>query len=255
MKTDQTTINARAMYDEYRFGDFNYGQKRERFDSLLFKYLSKLIKLDKNKKLFDIGCGSGEWLEIYLKHGLQKDQITGVDIAPSNISELNKKGFNAVCSNVLNLELGDNVSDFTVCNGVIHHTSNPYKALCELVRITKPGGYIYLNVYNKWHPYFYIVHRAMFPLRFIYWHINKKVIDIIYHISKIFFQPIAYIVFKEFLNDKTGKAFFMDQVITSEARLFSKSDIKSYAKKLNCSVCEFKYNRYFLMLGTILKVN
>ena len=146
------------------------------------------------------------------------------------------------------------MSDFTVCNGVIHHTNDPFKAFTELVRITKPGGYIYLNVYNIWNPYFYIVHRAMFPLRFFYWKINKKIIDFVYPLANIFFQPLAYLAMGKFLDEKTGKAFFMDQIITPRAHLFSKSMVKSYAKRTNSTVCEFEYNRYLLMLGAIIKV-
>ena len=249
---DQVTVKAREMYDEFNFGNFSYGKKRKQFDQLLYKYL---ICLDKNSKLFDIGCGTGELFSIYEDFGVTKKQITGVDLALSNITELKNKDYSAICSNVLNLELNDNISDFTICNGVIHHTSDPFKAFLELVRITKPGGYIYLNVYNKWNPYFYLVHRAMFPLRFVYWNVNKKIVDIIYQISKIFFQPLAFMAFGEFLDDKTGKAFFMDQIITPKAHLFSKSDLKSYAKRTNCSIEESSYNRYFLMLGVVLKVN
>lgn len=249
---DQTMINTKTMYDEYRFGHFSYGTKRDKYDSLLFKFIS-MIK--KGKKMFDIGCGTGYWLDKYIELGIPKEQITGVDLAPSNISELTKRGFNVLCSNVLELKVENNVSDFTVCNGVIHHTNNPSKAFSELVRITKPGGYIYLNVYNKWNPYFYLIHKAMFPLRFFYWNINKKIINIVYPISKIFFQPFAYLALGEFLDDKTGKTFFMDQIITPYAHLFSKSDIKSLAIRNKCIVEEFSYNRYFLMLAGIIKIN
>ena len=240
------------MYEEYRFGDFSYGKKREKYVSLLFKFLSNR---GKNKKLFDIGCGTGYWMNVYERLGFSKADIVCVDIAATNIAELKKKGFNAICSNVLALDLEDKVSDLTVCNGVIHHTNDPFKAFSELVRITKPGGYIYLNVYNKWNPYFYIVHGAMYPLRYLYWNYNKKIIDFVYPLSKIFFQPISYLVFREFLDDKTGKIFFMDQVITPQAKLFSKSILRSYSKKFNCSIEEFRYNRYYLMLSVILRVN
>ena len=249
---DQTIINTKTMYDEYRFGHFSYGAKRDKYDSLLFKFISMV---EKDKKLFDIGCGTGYWLDKYVKSGIPKKQITGIDFAPSNISELTKKGFNTLCGNVLELEIEDNVSDFTVCNGVIHHTTNPFKAFKELVRITKPGSYIYLNVYNKWNPYFYIVHRATYPLRYIYWNFSKKIIDYIFPLSKILYQPLAYLALGEFLDDKTGKAFFMDQIITPQAHLFSKPVLRSYASRCNCSIVEFKYNRYFLMLAAIIKVN
>ncbi len=249
--TEQVTAKAGTMYNDYRFGDFNYGSARERLDPGFFEFIS-MVKND--KKVFDIGCGSGYWLNVCVREGIPKENITGVDLAPSNVEELGKKGFKAVCSNVLKLDLNDDVSDFTICNGVIHHTNDPFKAFGELVRITKPGGYIYLNVYNIWNPYFYLVHRAMFPLRFLYWNVSKKIIDFVYPLAGIFFQPLAYLAMGRFLDERTGKAFFMDQVITPRAHLFSKSMIESYAKRKNCIVEKFAYNRYFLMLGAIIKV-
>ena len=249
--TEDVTVQAREMYNDFRFGDFNYGNKREKFDQLLFRFLSMV---DKDKKLFDIGCGAGYWLGTYVRLGIPKSNITGVDLAPDNIRELQNKGYKAVCENILDLRFENDSADFVMCNGVIDHTSDPFKAFSELVRITEPGGFIYLNVYNKWNPYFYLVHRAMFPLRFFYWNMSKKIIDFIYPVSALFFQPLAYLAMGKFLDEKTGKAFFMDQVITPKAEVFSKSEIRSYAQKLGCEVIEFKYNRYFLMLAAIIKV-
>lgn len=249
---DQASKNTQILYEELGFGDFSYGKKREKFDSFLFNFLSRIKKSD---NLFEIGCGCGYYFDTYLGFGISKDQITAVDIAPSNISELKKKGYKAVCDDVLNLQFDDKISDFTICSGVIHHTIDPAKAFSELVRITKKEGYIYLNVYNKWHPFFYIVHRLTYPIRYCYWNWTKKIIDIVYPLSKIFFQPIAYLTLGEFLDDRTGKIMFLDQVITPNAHLFSKSDLRLYAKKNNCEIEEFKYNRYFLMLAARIKVN
>jgi ubiquinone/menaquinone biosynthesis C-methylase UbiE len=168
---------------------------------------------------------------------------------------LRQKGFNAVIGDVLALPFGNNVSDLTVCIGVIHHTDDPFKAFSELARITKPGGYIYLNVYNKLNPYYYLVHRATFPIRYCYWNYSRKVVDIVYPISKLLFQPLAYVTLGKFLDDKTGKTMFMDQVITPRAHLFSKSMLDSYAHKCGCMVEKYMYNRYFLKLSAIIRAN
>ena len=245
------TDRAREMYNDFPFGNFSYGKKREKYESLLFKLLRES---GKKHKLFDIGCGAGYWLNVYIREGIPKENITAVDLAPNNIENLKKKGFNAVCASVLCLPFENNVSDLTVCNGVIHHTEDPLKAFSELVRITKSGGYIYLKVYNIWNPYFYIVHRAMLPVRYFYWHISKKIFDWVYPLSAILFQPLALLAFGEFLDNETGKAILMDQVFTPRADLFSKGKILSYAKKYNCEVIEFEYDRCFIMIGAVIKV-
>ena len=249
---DQITKDSKTLYNELKFGDFNYGQKREKYDALLFKFVGKI---QKEQTLYEIGCGNGSYLDTYIRLGVKKEQITAVDLAPSNIENLNKKGFNAICSNALSLDINDNVSDLTICTGVLHHLSDPFKGFTELVRITKPNGYIYLNVYNKWHPFFYLAHKLTFPIRWFYWNVSKSVLEIIYPLSKLLFQPLAYIALGEFLDDKTGRIHFMDQVLTPQAYLFSKSNIKAYANKCGCDIEEFKYNRYSLMIAAIIKVN
>lgn len=249
---DKVSNQARELYDNYTYGNFSYGKQRERYDPLLFDFLKKP---NKDSTLYDIGCGTGFWMDAYINNNVSKDNIVAVDITPRNIMELRNRGFKALCGNVNHLPFSNNVSDFTICQGVIHHTANPFQAFKELVRITKHGGHIYLNVYNRWNPYFYIVHKATYPIRYLYWNISKKIIDIFYPVSKIIFQPIAYLLFGQFLDDKTGKTMFMDQIITPRAHLFSKSILMKYAERCNCEIQEFKYNRHHLMLAAILKVN
>lgn len=249
---DQGTLNSRILYDELKFGNFSYGQKREKYDSFLFELLSKVKEYE---TVFDIGCGDGEYLDKYLRLGLKKDQIVAIDLAPSNIKNIKRKGFKALCLNAMKLELEDNISDFTICNGVLHHLSIPFKGFSELVRITKPGGYIYINVYNKFHPYFFMVRNLTFPIRWWYWNVSKEIFNLVYPISKILFQPLTYLAFGEFLDNITGKNHFKDQILTPQVYTFSKSDISNFAKKCNCEIEEYRYNRYLLMFAALLRVN
>ncbi len=247
------TDNTRTMYSEYRFGTFSYGDKREAYESLLFELLPK-AKPD--SILFDVGCGSGYWLDVYVRLGIRKDCINCIDLAPANVEAARARGFNATVGNVMDLvNIPDKVSDLTVSIGVIHCARDPFRAFRELVRITKPGGLIYLNLYNKYHPYYYIVHRATFPIRFLYWNWNRKVADVAYWCAKPVFQPLTYLALGEFLDDKTGKTMFMDQVITPIAHLYSKSMFNSYAARCGCTVQAFRYNRYKLMLAAVIRVN
>ena len=247
---DEITKQAKKMYDEYTFGDFCYN--RDIFNAPL---ISTLARLDKNKIVFDVGCGTGYWLDKLVSFGFPIDNITGVDLSPSNVENLKKRGFNASCENILDLQLEDSISDFTICNGVIHHTTDPFKAFLELVRITKNDGRIYLMVYNKYNPYFYFVHRLTYPIRYLYWHYNKNIVDFIFQISKPALQIISRMVTGQTLDNKTARALFMDQIISPRAYLLSKSMLRSFAKTCNCQLQLLKYIKGYIEIAAIMKVN
>lgn len=250
---DKITTNAQSLYDHYRVGHYSYGDKREKYDPFLIEFLKNIPR---NKKLYDVGCGSGFWLESYVHHGVSKNDITGVDLSSENIAEIQNKGFNAQVGNVLNLEeVKNDVADYTISNGVIHHTSDPLKAFQEIVRITKPQGKIFLTVYNKWNPYYYIVHKATFPIRYYYWEHSKKIFNVVYPIAKCIMQPFAKLFFGEFLDDKTARTIFMDQVMTPRADLFSKKILRRYAGHCNCRIKEIRYIKRHLMLAAVFEVN
>lgn len=250
-KMDRVTERARELYDQYTVGDYSYGEKRHRFDTTLKRALARLPAA---AQVYDVGCGTGHYLEAFVQWGVPKSQLTGIDLAPENVRNLQARGFNALNENVLDLRVSDDVSDFTFSQGVIHHTSDPFRAFQELVRMTKPGGLVYVNLYNGWHPYFYLIHRATFPLRYAYWNWNKKVADWFFYPAALLFQPLAFLVMKEFMNMKTAKTFFMDQVMTPRAHLFTRSKLEHWATRCGCEVESVEYNRHFLMVFALLKV-
>ncbi len=247
----ETRQRPRELYDRYRFGDFCYGQQRDRHNRPLLEFLRTLPP---ESNVYDIGCGTGYWTEAAVRSGIPRERLFALDLSPRNIASLHAKGFKAVCGDVLSLPLNDNVADVTICNGVIHHTPNPRGAFRELVRITQPGGLIFLAAYNRWNPYFLLVHRAAAPIRYAYWHWSKRVLDWIYPVAQLAFQPLAYCVMGRFLDRQTGKTMLADQVMTPHAHLFSKRAIRRYALESGCTVLEFGYSGGHMMLTAILKV-
>jgi len=243
--------NVQELYDAYGFGNFCYGSKREKHNTPLVAFLDTLTEKD---TVYDIGCGQGFWLERCLERGLPKYQLWGVDLSPRTVNDLKARGFQASCDDILNLQVADNVSDFTICSGVIHATPDPFRAFTELVRITKPGGYIYLSVYNRLNPYHYLVHKATFPIRYLYWNGNKNIVNWVYPISKFIFQPLSYLVFGEFLDDKTGRTMFMDHVMAPYAHLSTKRSLKKFAEARNCDVIRATYFMGFLMIACVLRI-
>ena len=106
----------------------------------------------KNKIIVDVGCGSGRFCK--LAHLLKAKKVIGIDSSKKNIN-YNKKKYRKI-SNLkfiygdnTKLKLKNNLSDITISQGVIHHTTDMFKSLSELIRITKKGGIILLLVYGE----------------------------------------------------------------------------------------------------------
>lgn len=217
-----TVEHVRQHYDGLAFGVFCYGDKRAGFYPLLPEFVAMIGPAD---RLCDIGCGAGFFLEEFERRGVAKDRLFGVDLAPANVRRVQERGFQAACGNVLALDQATDSFEFTFCAGVIHHTPDPSRALRELARITKPGGHIYLAVYNKWNPYFWLVHKATAPLRALHWRGWTKLTEFTYGLWKLAVQPVSYLVFGRRLDEQTCRALYMDQVLTPYAHLFSVADV------------------------------
>ena len=246
---EKSKDNVKVLYGRYPFGDFEYD--RSKYNPLLKDFL-KLRK--KGNILYDIGCGNGYWFRIYSLYGFTKNKIRGVDLSRKSVEHLNRLGYRVIEGNVLGLNLTHNVSDMTVCDGVIHHTADPSKSFRELVRITKPNGHIYINVYNKFHPYHYIVYWAAWPLRYAYWNINKKAVVPFQDMAVPILKFVLFLLTRKVVTSKTARTIFMDQVITPYAHLFTKNELINLAKRNGCKVMSLKYNKYYSMISAILKV-
>ena len=106
------------------------------------------------KKVLEVGCGTGQ-LSIYFSTG-NNNLIVSLDATMESLKIV--KNF-AKKNNINNIEfvnadifddvLKDNYFDFIWCNGVLHHTKNPYEAFCIISKSLKKNGYILIGLYNK----------------------------------------------------------------------------------------------------------
>ena len=104
--------------------------------------------LPSNTILADIGCGNGKNMLI------RKDLYPiGVDASFELCKIVQEKQLNCIYGNILEIPLETESIDNTICVAVIHHLDTEEQrslAIKELIRITKPGGKIYIQVWmNK----------------------------------------------------------------------------------------------------------
>jgi len=114
------------------------------------KYIHDVLNNDKQKRILDIGAGTGAY-SVYLdKEGYKVD---AVELVKHNIDVFKKKSSNVniIQGNALDLNMfEDNTFDVTLLFGPMYHLlkeEEKLKALSEAKRVTKEGGTILVSYY------------------------------------------------------------------------------------------------------------
>jgi SAM-dependent methyltransferase len=102
-------------------------------------------------RVLDAGCGSGKLTRQIAGHG--PEYVVGTDINESvdEVYALTRERPNLlfVQANIFALPFPEKRFDLVWCNGVIHHTPDPERAFRALARQVRPGGVLYIWVYDK----------------------------------------------------------------------------------------------------------
>jgi SAM-dependent methyltransferase len=249
---NRTTRRAKELYNRYRFGEFSYADKRSGFQPNLVSILESCTA---DQTVHDIGCGHGYWARYLVDLGVvPREKVVCIDLAPENVRELRAQGFNAKVGDAGNLDLPDDCSDVTISSGVIHHTEDPRRSFSEVVRITKPGGIIYLTVYNVFHPYFWLVHKLTAPIRWAYWNISRRMADILFYVAAPVAQPIFLIRTGRFARTSDLRVHLMDQVFTPRAHLFSDRGIRRLCDDQEVTIFEKGFLHGGMMREAVIRV-
>ena len=107
------------------------------------------------KKVLEVGCGTGQ-LSNYFSIGTN-NEVFGLDptieslLLANNFSKKNKiENINFINADIFDDVLKKNIFDFIWCNGVLHHTKDPYGAFKILIKSLKKNGYVLIGLYNKY---------------------------------------------------------------------------------------------------------
>lgn len=96
-------------------------------------------------KFLEIGCGNGKNMLI------RPDKFKGCDICEEFVNMCKDKNLNVVKADATDLPYEDNIFDVTISVAVIHHLSTEerrLKAIKEMLRVTKTGGKILIEVWG-----------------------------------------------------------------------------------------------------------
>jgi carbamoyltransferase len=152
---DVTEI-VKAFYEEHPFPNYD---DHESLRSLVAKSRSGLYakllgeQLPDNCDILEIGCGTGQ-LSNFL--GITCRSVTGTDLCLNSLRmaedfrrrhSLSRVRF--LQMNLFRPALKPGQFDVVLCNGVLHHTTDPYGGFRTIARLLRPGGLIVIGLYNR----------------------------------------------------------------------------------------------------------
>lgn len=163
----------RDVYQKDTLSAFIYRERRSAVLAILDN-----LRLPKNSRILEVGCGAGSTTVAMLKMGYRVSAVDKVaDMLELTSQAAEEAGLSAdlqtSSDDICQLSSPAGHFDLVLAVGVLPWLECPVMALLELERVTKSGGYIILTAANKW-----CLNQALDPLCFpgmrpVRWHIAE----------------------------------------------------------------------------------
>ena len=120
--------------------------------SKFYNFTASLLPMEKDKRILDLGCGTGlELEELFQMNPYAK--VTGIDLTEAMLETLKAKfpdkDITTVCESYFDVPFGEEIYDATVSVESLHHFTKEQKLPLykKLNKALKPGGYFILTDY------------------------------------------------------------------------------------------------------------
>jgi 2-polyprenyl-3-methyl-5-hydroxy-6-metoxy-1,4-benzoquinol methylase len=157
-KTDKDVTDiVKQFYEEHPFPNYD---DTESIASLIAKsrrgLYARLLaeQIGYNTKVLEVGCGTGQ-LSNFLGIGCRT--VIGTDVCMNSLrlaeNFRQSQGLTRVRFLQMNLfrpAFREGHFDMVLCNGVLHHTSDPYGGFRSIARLVRPGGHLVIGLYNRY---------------------------------------------------------------------------------------------------------
>lgn len=153
---DVTNI-VKDFYEESPFPNYeeleNVGDLVQKAQSTFFANLLN-NQIPFNIRVLEVGCGTGQMSNFL---GVAQRYIFASDVCLNSLKlgqefkrNNNLKNIGFYQMNLFKPIFKLESFPLVICNGVLHHTSNPFAGFLSISKLVKKGGYILVGLYNKY---------------------------------------------------------------------------------------------------------
>ncbi|MFO0617179.1 MAG: class I SAM-dependent methyltransferase [Polyangiaceae bacterium] len=140
---------SRAYYDAFslHYDDERGGRRRGGYHDLLDDLEVDLVeRWARGKELLEVGCGTGLLLERFAAFTAR---ARGVDLSPGMLSHARARGLDVREGSATDLPFADASFDVVCSFKVLAHVEEIDRAIAEMFRVTRPGGLVIAELYNR----------------------------------------------------------------------------------------------------------
>ena len=217
---DNQTSSVREFYMDDPFPNYNSFDNLEKFikkieNNYFVNSISSLIK--PNDYILEFGCGTGQ-LGNFLA-ATNHSKIISADLTYNSLKLANNfklknniKGIDFFECDIFKPCFKENSFDLVICNGVLHHTVDPYLGFLNLVKMLKHDGLIIIGLYNS---------------------ISRIKNSIIKYLSKFIGKSAFYLFDEVYRNKDTAaqKSWLKDQYYHPLEKRYFFSELHKWYKK------------------------
>jgi carbamoyltransferase len=154
---NDVTEMVKAFYEETPFPNYDdHDSVRSLIDKSRRGLYASMLNdaIPHNCTVLEVGCGTGQ-LTNFL--GISCRRVIGADLCLNSLRlatnfarehGLNRVGF--IQMNLFRPCFKPEQFDVVLCNGVLHHTSDPFGGFQSILPLVKPGGHIIVGLYNTY---------------------------------------------------------------------------------------------------------
>jgi ubiquinone/menaquinone biosynthesis C-methylase UbiE len=137
---------AKRYYDDF---SSHYDRGRDRGYHALIDDLSieVVAPFARGRRVLEAGCGTGLLLSRVAEIA---DEAVGIDLSAGMLARAHDRGLRVVQGSVTALPFADASFDTVYSFKVLAHVPDIDRALREMARVTRPGGHLVLEFYNRW---------------------------------------------------------------------------------------------------------
>jgi len=107
--------------------------------------LRTALSLVEGQRFIDVGCGEGGLLDVVRAEVGSSWEVTGFEISGTRGERARERGHHVLVSEDGRVPLPDASADVVASTHVVEHVPDDAGYVCEMARLTRPGGVVYLE--------------------------------------------------------------------------------------------------------------